>query len=264
MIGAKQLTSTERFSPENIGKSLAAGKPVDMAVLTPELRLIAINSFLTRENLRTLPALGDKGRGQVEFVGIERYQPDKFVSRIDFKAEVIGADGKVSSFNHLVLINSNTNLVSSAIIVPVISVEGSDVPHVLLVKQFRPVIGKTTFELPRGFVDPQDPRQSRAIAVALRELREECGVRIASIKSFRGIGSIHENTGTSNTATNIMVAEIELSRKEFETHQQMIRREDSGGVITTHIVPLTDAPSILEDQHSLAALIKSNVLVFKR
>ena len=252
-------TSTSQFTPEKIKATLEQGNPVDLSILSREVRLSVINDFLVSEKLRPLEGLGDKAKGQIEFTGINKYAPDKFVARLDFQSEVVQANGSTFAFNHLNFIGANTSVASGAIVIPIISVEGSSQHHLILVEQFRNVIGRTTFELPRGFVDPKDTLQSKPIQTALRELNEEAGVTANTVKEVRMIGEMYENTGTSNIICNIVMVRMVLSQEQFESYSARISREDVGSAVRTKVVPISEANNFLKDQHSLAAMAMSNI-----
>ena len=83
----------------------------------------------------------------------------------------------------------------SVVLVPMI---GEDV---LMIEQFRPVLGKTIIELPAG---TRDQRDEPYIEAAQRELREETGYRAESLTL---LGEMLPSPGTSNEVMKIFLAQ---------------------------------------------------------
>eukprot|EP00037_Helgoeca_nana_P032483 m.414092 g.414092 ORF g.414092 m.414092 type:complete len:230 (+) comp29239_c0_seq1:36-725(+) len=93
-------------------------------------------------------------------------------------------------------------------------------PHILLVKQFRPPVGKYTIEMPAGLIDPGEiPEQA-----ALRELKEECGY----------VGTVSETSpelclspGLSDETAAFVTINIDLSAPEnLNPKQELEETED--------------------------------------
>jgi ADP-ribose pyrophosphatase len=82
----------------------------------------------------------------------------------------------------------------SVVLVPMI---GSDV---LMVEQFRPVIGRHLLELPAGTLDGDEPH----LDAAQRELREETGYRAETLIL---LGEMLPSPGTSNEVMKIFLAQ---------------------------------------------------------
>ena len=192
----------------------------------------------------------------MEFVGINKFSPDAFVARVDFQTE-IGTGEKKASFNHLNFISANTSQGDATVAVPVISTEEDpDTKYVVLVGQFRPVIGETTYELPRGFTNPDDFVGSKPIANALRELDEETGIVSESQGRIKvtHVGESFENTGTHNVVVNIERVDVRVSAVEMEKISHRVTTEDTGHQLKTLLVPIDRAINIASDNHSKAAL----------
>ncbi len=82
----------------------------------------------------------------------------------------------------------------SVVLVPMV---GDDV---LMVEQFRPVIGRKLIELPAGTLDADEPH----VEAAQRELREETGYRAQTLTL---LGDMLPSPGTSNEVMKIYLAQ---------------------------------------------------------
>ncbi|HEY1189711.1 MAG TPA: NUDIX hydrolase [Gemmata sp.] len=83
----------------------------------------------------------------------------------------------------------------AVVILPVLDTE-----HVVLLKNFRFVIGETLWEVPAGTVEPNEPLE----ACAKRELLEETGYRAAK---WRSLGFIYASPGVLDEKLHLFVAE---------------------------------------------------------
>lgn len=246
------------LSPEQILLQLDAGNSVDLSHLNRGQRLGVINNFLSSQNLRALEGLGDASRGEMEFVGINKFSPDRFVARLDFET-VVGEGEKQAKFNHLNFITSNTALGDGVVTVPLISVaDAGSEQYVVLVRQFRPVLGRGTIELARGFPNPDDFLDSKPMKAALRELEEETGIVSDRGNTFdiQEMKPVYENTGTHNVRNSIFKISITVTSDEMEKMQRHVTVEPSGHKVQTLLVPVDTAFKLLEDNHSLAALAR--------
>ena len=70
----------------------------------------------------------------------------------------------------------------------------------ILVRQFRPAIGRSVLELPAGMVDPTDASPA---ATAERELLEETGYRAARLEA---LGTLHPSPARQSNATYCFLA----------------------------------------------------------
>lgn len=82
----------------------------------------------------------------------------------------------------------------SVVLVPLLGAE------VLMVEQYRPVIGRTVLELPAGTLDGDEPH----LEAAQRELREETGYRAARLTH---LGEMLPSPGTTNEVMQIYLAQ---------------------------------------------------------
>ncbi len=240
-----------------ISEELERGESVDLSNMPREQRLQVINAFLESKNLRALEGLGDAGKGQMEFIGINSFAPDRFVARVDFQT-ALGEGEKRNTFNHLNFISANTAVTSGMVTVPVVRVEGESQEYVVLVRHYRPTIGKDTVELTRGFPDKDDIMLSKPVKAALRELEEETGLvsESAGALSITQVGKHYENSGTTNVCNDIYRVDISMTPEQFNAVQGRRVVEGSGLEIKTILATPREAMDLLEDDHSIAALAR--------
>ncbi|KAI1263848.1 ADP-ribose pyrophosphatase [Xylariaceae sp. FL1019] len=79
--------------------------------------------------------------------------------------------------------------------------------EILLQKQFRPPLGKTTIELPAGLIDEGETIQQAAV----RELKEESGY-VGSVTETSPI--MYNDPGMTNTNTAICTVHIDMSHPD--------------------------------------------------
>lgn len=237
-------------------QKLKSGQPVNLSHLPRAERLKVINQILDSNSLRALEGIGDSSQGQIEFVGINAITPDPvkpgaFVTRVDFQCNKPQPEG----FNHLSFFNAGATMHSGVVILPVVNDQ-----YILMIQQFRPVIGRSTIEIPRGFAaDLGDPNQIKSYGAALIELAQETGVDLRKTdhkvtKEF----SLYENTGTSNILNAVLVINLKLSEDQLkQIHSRIINDSDEiGQSIKTLLVPVSEVKGITQDNHTAAALFK--------
>lgn len=83
----------------------------------------------------------------------------------------------------------------AVVILPVLDAE-----HVVLLRNFRFVIGETLWEVPAGTVEPPEPLED----CAKRELLEETGYRAAK---WRSLGYIYASPGVLDEKLHLFIAE---------------------------------------------------------
>ncbi|MBB4866840.1 ADP-ribose pyrophosphatase [Pseudomonas nitritireducens] len=131
--------------------------------------------------------------------------------------------------------------INGAVVVGVRRFDG--VLHVAMVEQYRPAIGESSLELPRGRIeDGQDP-----VDAGLRELNEETGYT-AKPESAQIIGKLHTNNSLLASAVMIVFAEIsDTPQGELDGEVQVVsyyKPEELFGLLGTKIT----------DSHTIAGL----------
>ena len=83
--------------------------------------------------------------------------------------------------------------------------------YFLLNRQYRPLLRKIVYEIPRGFSDPTDPN---AAYTAIRELAEETNINLSEAEehSFQmtELGTLHPDSGLTNNHAALFLAELRL------------------------------------------------------
>lgn len=255
--GSSQARLDEHWDALTIAHVLSHGETIDLSSLSRDKRLEIINTFLEAHDLRALEGLGDATKGQIEFVGINRFTPDKYVARVDFQAKV-GASGDF--FNHLVFFSAHSATQQGVIVIPIIECVETGEKFLLLVKEWRAPIGRLVTGFVRGFPDVTDIMESKPIKNALKELNEETGLisnHRAQFSDHQHIADVIENSGSHNVVNAVISLHITVDRdlmKQLHHHIHTDAGEES--LIQTILVKPADAFKVLEDQHSLAALAK--------
>ena len=120
----------------------------------------------------------------------------------------------------------------------------NQVPHVLLVSQFRPPVGRVILELPAGLIDPGEESDEGTKRAALRELGEETGYGTSDAshtvdgKLLSGIQ--FNDPGLTNATMKLCTVEIELA----EDAPEPVAHPDEGEYIERHLLPL---PTLYEE-----------------
>lgn len=120
-------------------------------------------------------------------------------------------------------------------------------PHVLLVSQFRPPVGKVIVELPAGLIDAGEETDEGTKGAALRELSEETGYgakgesHSVEVKLLSGI--MFNDPGLTNSTMKLCTVEIQLAQDAPEP----VAHPDEGEYIERHLVPLRTLYEELEN-----------------
>jgi len=102
---------------------------------------------------------------------------------------------------------------------------------VILIRQFRPAVGRFIWEIPAGTMHPgEDP-----LECAKRELQEECGLLA---QRFEKLGDILVAPGYSNERIHLFMATDLMPSKQ---------NLDEDEVLTTEVVPLDHAMEMMEN-----------------
>jgi len=256
-VGGPGPQAEPEWSPELIDSKLSKGEKVDLSILTREQRLAVINTYLESKNVRGLEGIGDATKGQIECIGINNFTPDNFVARLDFQA-VVGASGK--PFNHLLYFSANTAKQQGVIVVPVVECAQTNEQFVLLVTEWRPVLGRFVTGFTRGFPDAKNFMESKPVKNGLKELNEETGLLSDSravVTQQKHIADVLENTGTHNVVNAVVELHIAVDETLMKQLRHHVHTEENvGATVQTVLVKPREAFGLLEDQHSLSALAK--------
>ena len=135
--------------------------------------------------------------------------------------------------------------------VAVVPLIGDDI---ILVKQYRPALGRELLEIPAGLrdIEGEDP-----IDTARRELIEEIGMRALSIEH---VLSTHNAVGFSDECIHLFVSrdlvpvEREFTTSPEEQEMQIIRMPLAEAMAMISEGEITDAKTIIGVQHAVALL----------
>jgi hypothetical protein len=170
----------------------------------PQQRLETINSVLKERRLRPLRGLGDNSQGYPEILDLVSLEISSAHPYYDAVFRVRKANG--SEYLHKIRFNQNGAFCDGVTFIPVIN------GRIALTRQYRVCVGMETWEVARGLAEVcDDPAKlsSSALPPALvREIGEEV-IQDAVITSVIPLGTIAENTGTSNVWTEAYIVEIQ-------------------------------------------------------
>lgn len=231
-----------------LSEQLLSGMPIDLSQLSRQDRLAEINALLEHLKLAKIESLGISESGQTEITGLNSLYIDPFITRIDFQCRNL-----TQEFNHLCYFSSDSHECKGVVIVPIINQE-----WILMVKQFRPTIGKAILELPRGFPNAKASKFSiHSYGNAVNELREETGINLDDHRSFpKFIQYIHENTGTSNITNAIYKLELKVAEQDLNSlvKEMHFDQGETSQIIKTQLVNIKKLGDVVEDQHTAASL----------
>lgn len=243
--------------------SLLTSGPVNLSHLSREARLLVINDFLSKQDLRPLEAILDAQEGQMEILGVNKFTPDKFVSRVDFLVTTGKYDeqGNLITFNHLTFINTHTAHLSGIVIVPVVYCAETQEEYILLIKTGRVTLGSSLFELPRGFSEPSDAKNNKSLSSAIlaahRELKEETGLhQLVQDSHYTFLRDTYENTGTHNVKNSNVALILSATANQLHCLRSTLlhHEEEIGMALTLTAVRTTEAFELIQDNHSITAL----------
>ncbi|MDP2692416.1 MAG: hypothetical protein Q8O88_02105 [bacterium] len=180
--------------------------------------LAEVNAMLAERNLKTLAKLGDVDKGEIELIAVEDVLDGMSRFHTDVRFKCVFPGGGAGSFQ--MRWNANSAVADGAVFVPVVN------GNVAVVKQWRPTLGKWTYELPRGFGESLDKAkingQIGQIKIAdlplntlFRELGEEV-MESAEVSSVTFLGNVAENSGTHTVAPAFYMVNLKVDQQVLE------------------------------------------------
>lgn len=213
---------------------------VDLGKLSRVLREVMIKGCLKELGLTPPESIGNIEEGIPEIVGLtDIYWNGNFFADIEFQVQ-----WKQGAAPAPFVMRSNKGGAGS-VFVPMID------GKVALVKQWRPCLGKYTWEIPRGFAQEWESGKKlgasaipKGFATVLGELSEEVGK--ASDISAHKLGEIAENSGSTTTSPSywlLTVGQLKLGGTEG-LGVKLVTLEEALQSIGTEII----------DNHSIVGL----------
>lgn len=221
-----------------------------------EQLLSDINAILAERKLRPLPKLGLASEGEIEITGINEIFDHSARFFTDVKFDVIFPNGTPGAFT--IRFNANGAVSDGSVIALMLNGKFA------IVKQWRPALGRWTYELPRGFtpqfhaartsgdLETLDPKDLPT-GIVTRELGADL-MSTAKIYKWDSLGNIAENSGTHAVAPSYDL--VQLSVDPSTLAARMKSREDGGLVALQLWSPKTLRAQIgrqLADSHSITA-----------
>jgi hypothetical protein len=214
----------------------------------PQERLETINALLKERRLRPLLGLGDNAQGYPEIFDLHSLDMSPDHPYHDGVFRVRRANG--SEYLHKIRFNQNGAFCDGVTFIPVIN------ERIALTRQFRICVGMETWELARGLAetadDPGAPQPSSLPPTLVRELGEEV-IKDATISSVTPLGSLAENTGTSNVWTEAYVVTIQADPAALS--QRLGGTQELGVRLVTWDELYRPSQLGIRDLHSLAVIM---------
>lgn len=122
----------------------------------------------------------------------------------------------------------------------------------LLVSQFRPPVGKLTFEFPAGLIDDKETAEQAAI----RELKEETGYT-GVVRDVSPI--IFSDPGLTNANMKLVVMDVDRS---LEINQNVVAVPDEGEFIDVFHIPINNLYNFLIEKEKTTHAVDARLLHF--
>lgn len=156
----------------------------------------------------------------MEFLGIQKREEGKFITRYDVRYETADKQEKIyemiSRSNQLESYEELHGKTADAVVIIATDETGE---KILVNKEFRLAVGGWVYNFPAGLIDPgEEPQES-----AVRELWEETGLELYQIDDF--IGTSYSAVGFSNE-TNVCV--VGRARGEFRPSTSAVEEIEPG------------------------------------
>lgn len=153
------------------------------------------------------------------------------------KLQYSDPNGTVRSYEKVTRKTTSTNGIDAVTIVPLLKTPNLPT-KILLLKQFRPAIGKVCIEFPAGLVDEEDESLYKA---AEREMKEETGYTIT--KLIKQSPVMYADPGITDATSVVLTCEVDLSKKE---NQNVKPELEDGEFIEMFEVELAELEKTIE------------------
>ncbi len=184
-----------------------------MSVDDQEVRqalLVTINAQLAERGLKPIPKLGDAAKGEIEIVGLKRFEDhaSRFFTDAVFAVRLPnGKDG-----DYTVRFNANSSRSDGAVFAVLVNGKFA------IVKQWRVPLGRWTYEIPRGFSEKLDSARITGklgtvsigdlpLGSVTRELGEEVMAN-ATVMSMTHLGNVAQDTSFHSAAPAYFLVQI--------------------------------------------------------
>ncbi|PWN46536.1 hypothetical protein IE53DRAFT_391292 [Violaceomyces palustris] len=123
----------------------------------------------------------------------------------------------------------------------------SSKPHILLISQYRPPVGKSVIEMPAGLIDQGEEGDEGTRRAALRELEEETGYGTekegGKVQVVETSTVMFNDPGLTGANMKLCVVRIQLS----DDSPEPVAKPEEGEFIEKHLVPLEGLYDRLKD-----------------
>jgi hypothetical protein len=176
-----------------------------------------INEELAKRALKPLPKLGDATKGEIELTGIKEIYDHSKRFFTDIKFGCVFPNGARGEFT--IRFNANGAVSDGAVIIALVN------GRFAVVKQWRPVLGRWTYEISRGFGEKMDRAKVAGalgtlkigdlpLGTLVRELGEEV-MASAEVTSVTHLGNIAQNSGTDAVAPSYFLVSIKADEAKL-------------------------------------------------
>ena len=145
----------------------------------------------------------------MKFLGLKKLHQGRFITRYDLRYETAGGKEKVYEMvSRSSGIKSQRQLWDHGAEAVIMLLTDAADRHILLLREFRMATGEAVYNIPAGLVEPGES----IIEAARRELREETGLTLASVReilpaSYNAVGFSNEkNACLLGTAEGVIAA----------------------------------------------------------